>query len=99
MHITKKSNNVKSVNVEHNFFKNSNFSKIQEWNKLNLKIRNSATLETFKKQILDFIRPKLNSTFKLHNPFGVKLLTRLEAGLFHDGDRYHIGTCPLIYRA
>ena len=52
-------------------------------NKLDLKIRNSATLESFKKQILSSIRPRRNSTFKLHNPLGIKLHTRVRVNLNH----------------
>ena len=54
-----------------------------EWNKLYLNIRNSASLNTFKKKLLDFIRPCANSIFNIHNPLGVKHLTRLRLGLSH----------------
>ena len=41
----------------------------------------SDTSEYFKKQILNFIRPRQNINFKLQNPLGIKLLTRLRVAL------------------
>ena len=58
-------------------------STIIEWNKLDLKIKNSESIKTFKKRILSFIRPSPNSTFNCHNPKGIKLLSRLRLGLSH----------------
>ena len=46
-------------------------------------IQNSESVSAFKKQILKFIRPSPNSTFNVHNPHGIKLLTRLRVGLSH----------------
>ena len=37
----------------------------------------------FKKRILEFIRPKANSIFNIHNPTGIKYLTRLRLGFSH----------------
>ena len=37
----------------------------------------------FKKNLLNFIRPSANSIFNIHNPYGIKLLTRLRLGLSH----------------
>ena len=63
-HTTKNSDNITTFKVRHNFFKNSYFpSLIREWNKLDLKIHNSASLEIFKKHLLNFIR--LNSKMSL----------------------------------
>ena len=36
-----------------------------------------------KKQIFKFIRSSPNSLFNVHNPHGIKLLTRLQVGLSH----------------
>lgn len=59
MHITRNINNLKGINVKHNFFKNSNFSSvISEWNKLDLKILDSNTSESFKEQTLKFAVPR-----------------------------------------
>ena len=40
-------------------------------------------MEIFKHNILKSVRPKANSLFDIHNPLGVKLLTRLRLGLSH----------------
>ena len=37
----------------------------------------------FLKNILDFIRPLPNSIFNIHNPLGIKYLTRLRIGFSH----------------
>ena len=82
VHITRLSYNIPPTKVRHDYFKNSFFpSAISEWNKLDLDIRNSASLNAFKKKLLNFIRPCANSIFDIHNPLGIKLLTRLRLGL------------------
>ena len=50
------------------------------WNKLDLNIRNSASHNIFKENLHNFIRPSPNSTFDIHNSYGIKLLTRLNLG-------------------
>ena len=50
---------------------------------LDCNVRNSASLASFKKRILVFIRPSTNSTFHCHCPDGLKLITRLRLGLIH----------------
>ena len=45
--------------------------------------QNSETLMLFKKRLLEFIRPKANSIFNIHNPMGIKCLTRLTLGFRH----------------
>ena len=79
---TRLSYNIPTIKVKHDYFKNSFFpSDISEWNKLDLNIRNSASLNAFKKKLLNFIRPCANSIFDIHNPLGIKFLTRLRLGL------------------
>ena len=81
---TRNSNNIPLFKVKHNFFQNSFFpSAVIEWNKLDLNIRNSESLNIFKKTLLNFIRPSGSTVFNCHNPKGVKLLTRLRLGLSH----------------
>ena len=76
------------IKVRLDCFKNLFFpSAISEWNKFDLNIRNSASLNTFKKMLLNFIRPSANSIFNIHNPLGIKLLTRLCLGLSHVHER------------
>ena len=53
------------------------------WNKLDLDIRNSVNLISFKSKVLKFIRPSENSIFLCNNPKGIQLLTRLRLGLSH----------------
>ena len=53
---------------------------ITEWNKIAIKIRNSSYL-VFRNYLLSKIRPKPSPFYNIHNPSGIKLLTRL--GLSH----------------
>ena len=46
-------------------------------------IINSESVSAFKEQILKFIRPSPSSTFNVHTPHGIKLLTRLRVRLSH----------------
>ena len=46
-------------------------------------LRNSASYNVFKNNILKFIRPSPNKIFQCHNPKGIKLVTRLRLGLSH----------------
>ena len=74
VHNTRLSYNIPPIKVRHDYFKNSFFpSAITEWNKLDLNIRNSASLNTFKKKLLNFIRSCANSIFDIHNPLGIKI--------------------------
>ena len=77
-------NNISLFKVKYNFFRNSFFpSAVIEWNKLDLNIRISESLNLFKKTLLNFIRPSESTVFNCHNPKRVKLLTRLRLGLSH----------------
>ena len=68
----------------HNDTENSFFPfTVIEWNKLDNNIRNLKLVSAFEKQIIKFIKPSPNSTFNVHNPHGIKLLTRLRVGLSH----------------
>ena len=81
---TRNTNKVPLFKVKHNFFRNSFFpSALIEWNKLDLNIRNSESLNIFKKTLLNFIRPSGSTVFNCHDAKGVKLLTRLRIGLSH----------------
>ena len=78
MHTTRNSDNITPFKVRHNFFKNCFcLSVISQWNKLDHEIRNSVSLEIFKKYLLNYFRPNSNYVFK---PLGLKLLTRLRIG-------------------
>ena len=80
--------NISNIKTRSNFFRDSFFpSTITEWNKLDRDIRNSDSLKVFKLSLLKFVGPVGNSVFKINNPYGLKLLTRLRLGLNHL--RYH----------
>ena len=65
-------------------FKNSFFPYcIDEWRNLDVEIKQSVSLVSFKKLILNFIRPNHNSIFDISDNGGIKLLTRLRLGLSH----------------
>ena len=55
-------------------------SVIREWNKLDLEIHNSASLEIFKKHLLNFIGPNFNNAFNINNLLGTIFLTHLRIG-------------------
>ena len=75
---TRTDNNIPLFSGRNNFFRNYFFPSTSiEWNNLDLKIRNSKTFSTFKKSILEFIRPSSNSIFNCHSPRGIKLITKL----------------------
>ena len=70
--------------AKQDYFKNSFFpSAITEWNKLDSYIRNADSLEVFKKRILEFVRSLPKSIYNIHNPLGIKYLTRLRIGFSH----------------
>ena len=78
LHTARNSGNITLFKVRYNFFKNSFFpTVISEWNKLDLEIRYSASLEIFKKHLSNFIRPNSSNVFKINKPLGLKLLTGL----------------------
>ena len=41
---------------------------IKEWNKLDPKIRNAQTYDSFRKMLRNVIIPKGNSTYKIYDP-------------------------------
>ena len=84
VHETRDTNNIPAIHVKRNYFKDSFFpSTISKWIKFDSKVRNSGSLSIFKKCLLNFIRPCANSIFNIHNPYGIKLLTRLHLSLSH----------------
>ena len=56
---------------------------IMEWNKLDSEFRNADTYVSFRKMLLNFIRPIGNSTYKIYYLLGIKLLTKLRLGFSH----------------
>ena len=56
---------------------------VNEWNKFSGEIREITTISKLKKELLSYIRPKNNPIYRIHDPNGLKLLTRLRLGLSH----------------
>ena len=56
---------------------------VNGWNNLDNMIKSSESYLTFRKIILNLIRPKCNETCGIHNPTGLKFLTHLQLGLNH----------------
>ena len=74
--ITRSSNNIPGFHII--FSKKFFFPYlIIECNNLDISMRNSKSLSTFKKSILQFIRPSPSSTYNCFNNKGIKHLTRL----------------------
>ena len=98
-YITRNNDKLPHFKAKHSYLKKSFFpSTVIEWNKLDLNIRNSECLTSFKGKVLKFICPSENSTFLCNNPKGIKLLTRLRLGLsrLQDHKFKHTSEAPLI---
>ena len=73
--------------VRTELFRNSFFPyTVNEWNNLDNIIKSSESYSMFRKKMLNLIRPKCNDTYRIYNPMGLKLLTRLRLGLSHLND-------------
>ena len=46
-------------------------------------MRNIHSISKFKEALLECIRPKMNSVYKVHDPYGLMLLTRLRLRFSH----------------
>ena len=82
----------RSDTLKNSFFPNV----INEWNKLDEKIKGATSFSLFKISLLKMGRPHANSTYRIHNPVGIRLLTRLHLGLSHfnkDKFRYNSADC------
>ena len=80
---TRKSEDISTFQIRTEIFKFSFFPRsIVEWNKLDSKIRNSSYL-AFRNYLIKRIRPLAAPVYSIHNPLGLKLLTRLRIGLSH----------------
>ena len=79
--ITRNNDKLPHFKVKRNYFKSYFFSStVIEWNRVDLDIRNSESLTSFKSKVLKFIRSSENSIFLCNNPRGIQLLTRLRLG-------------------
>ena len=79
----------KPLNISHYYCrtdksKNSFFSNvINEWSKLDKKIKGVTSFLLFNASLLKTGRSHENSTHRIHNPVGIRILTRLCLGLSH----------------
>ena len=75
---------IEQIRARIKVFENSFFPySIKEWLKLGDEIRYVESSKQFKKKILDFIKPKDNSIYAIHDISGLKLLTRLRLNFSH----------------
>ena len=78
-------------------FKNSFFPNvINEWNKPNDKIKGATSFSLFKASLLKMGCPHGNYTYRIHNPVGIRFLTRLRLGLSHVNEhkfRHNFADC------
>ena len=80
---TRQRENIPLLKTRTDAFKYSYFpNSIQEWNKISVSTRN-LPFTIFRNFLLKSIRPKPKLIFGLHNPKGLKHLTRLRLGLSH----------------
>ena len=56
---------------------------IREWNKLDTSICQALSYSVFRKALLDFMRPTVNSTFRTNDVSGLKSLTHPSVGFSH----------------
>ena len=56
---------------------------VNEWNNLDNIIKSAESYFIFRTRMLKLIRPTCNDTYRVHNPTGLKLQTRLRWGLSH----------------
>ena len=54
---------------------------IMAWNKCDVKLRKSESLPYFRNALLKVGQPTAKPIYNIHNPIGLKLLTRLRPGL------------------
>ena len=72
------------------------------YNKLDVNLRNAKPFWIFRNSLLKIGKPMQNSIYNIHDPVGVKYLTRLRLGLCHLNEqkfRYNFQQClnPLCY--
>ena len=57
-----------------------------EWNKLDINLGNAKCFLIFRNSLLKIGRPIQNPIYNIHDPVGIKYLTRLKLGLNHFND-------------
>ena len=75
---------IKTFPARTKIFESSFFPHCAEaWGNLSEELRNINSINTFKSSILNFVRPRENSVFEVHDIKGVKLLTCLRLDFDH----------------
>ena len=69
----------RTLKFRHSFFPDTSNS----WNYLSSFIKNAPTLNVFKKRYMEFFIVTPKPIYGIHNPVGIKYLTRLRVGLSH----------------
>ena len=81
---THNSDHIETYYCRTDIFKYSFFPyTIVEYNRLDHTLRNSKSYNIFKNLLLKIGRPMPKPTFNIHNPLGLKLLTRFRLRLSH----------------
>ena len=77
-------NNLQEFSCRTESFKHSFFPFcVREWNKLDNNIRDAESIKQFKSMLKNFFSLNQRSLFSIHDPVGVKLLTRLRLQFSH----------------
>ena len=75
--------NIKTYYCRTDLFKYFLSHVIVEWNKLDINLRNAKSFLIFRNSLLKIGRPIQNPIYSIHDPMGIKYLTRLRLGLSH----------------
>ena len=76
----------RTLKFRYSFFPDTSNS----WNHLSSFIKSSPSLNIFKKRYMEFFNVTPNPIYSIHNPIGLKYLTRLRVGLSHlRAHKYH----------
>ena len=84
---TRNIENMKTCYCRTDLFKYSFFLYVTvEWNKLDINLRIGKSFLIFRNSLLKIGRPMQNPICNMHDPMGIKYLTRLRLGLSHLND-------------
>ena len=90
---SRNSKNVETYYCRTHQFKYSFFPyPIIEWNKLDINLRNAKSILIFRNSLLKIGRSMENSIYNIHDPVGVKYLTRLRLGPSHLNEHTSLNT-------
>ena len=69
----------RTISYQNSFFPYS----VKQWNQLDSNIRNCTSYSVFRNTLLKLIKPLENNIYNIHDPQGLKLLSRLRLGFSH----------------